>query len=54
MMVGVINRVIDLLDKLKPASEPWQQEQSRISDSKIIFKMKGMQQIAGKTNANIF
>ena len=29
-------------------SKPWQQEQSPISDSKIIFRMKGVQQIAVK------
>ena len=36
------------------ASKSWQHEQSRISDSKTIFKMKGMQQIARKRNTNIF
>ena len=30
----------------------WQHEQSRISDSKIIFKLEGMQHITGKRSAN--
>ena len=32
----------------------WQKGHSQISDSKVIFEMKGMQQIAGKINTNIF
>ena len=52
-MVGAVV-VKGLLDNIQLVSNPWQQEQSRVDDSKIIFKMEEMQQIVGKLNANIF
>ena len=52
MVVGAII-VVSLLDNVQASVKPWQKEQPRISDPKIILKMKGIQNIAEKIHANI-
>ena len=45
--------MIGLLDNVQVSVQTMEQAQLRNSDSKFIFKMKGMPQIAGKINTNI-